>query len=130
MSKKVHFSESQVNEICDKLDEMDLKGSPFMVSTVNSFKKGTPLAQACAATQEIARLNPNGGATLDGVQADVTKNPNDMAHDIQNRAQKVSDGVIGESYTKKQLKEAKLRYLKEHSDSYSKKDFKSKFINQ
>lgn len=106
MSKKVHFSKSQMNEICDKLNE---DNAPLTID----------------ATSDVTAANGNAGIGM--------KKAKDRAKQTLGNKDATltcdADAVM-ESYTKKQLKEAKLRYLKEHSDSYSKKDFKSKFINQ
>lgn len=127
MNKKIHFTESQINEICDKLNETDVNG-PINL-TQDCFPKGTTIKGAFDATKEIALTNPK-GATFNGTPVNQTTNTFNAANEYTKTAKQAADGVIGESYTKKQLKEAKLRYLKEHSTSYSKNDFKNKFIKK
>ena len=106
MSKKIHFTEGQINEICNKLDE---DTAPITVD----------------ATADVTAANGNAGIGLKKAKDRAKQTLGNKDANLTCDA----DAVM-ESYTKKQLKEAKLRYLKEHSDSYSKKDFKSKFINQ
>ena len=128
MSKKVHFSKSQINEICDRIDEIK---AAVGLNVAQNFQ-GMPVGDAVALTQKMAQANPSYSFTLDGQAINANTNPQIKKQEIIDNAKDVVDGYTESKhfYTKKQLKEAKLRYLKEHSDSYSKKDFKSKFINQ
>ena len=106
MSKKVHFTESQVNEICDKLNE---DNAPISIdATADVAAAGGNASVGMKKAKERARQS------LGGKDATLTCDAD----------------AITECYTKKQLKDAKLKYLKEHSCSYSKKEFGEKYINK
>ena len=126
MSRKIHFTKKQVNEICNRIDEIN---GMVNLNTAQNFQK-MPIDNAVEITQKMAQANPSYGFTLDGQQINTSTNPQIKKQEIINNAKDVVDGYTESKhfYTKKQLKEAKLRYLKEHSSSYSKKDFKNRFI--
>lgn len=126
MSKKIHLTESQVEEIANKLNEMQ------SVPLQTSSWAGQPLPSVVQDVQKMQQAVPDKMLTLNGVDMRKKVAPQAIADEIQNNAKQVSDGICEETevYTKKQIKEAKLRYLKEHSTAYSKKDFKNKFIGK
>lgn len=104
MSRKIHLTESQVEEIMDKLNE---DNAPITID----------------ATADVTAANGNASVGM--------KKAKDRAKtSLGNKDATLTcdaDAVM-ESYTKKQLKEAKAKYLKEHSTQYSKKDFADRFI--
>lgn len=105
MGKIVHLTESQVNEIMDKINE---DTAPISVD----------------ATADVAAANGNASIGM-------KKTKQRMAQQgMGNKDATItcdSDAIMENNvYTKKQLKEAKLRYLKENSVSYTKKEFKKK----
>ena len=123
MSKKIHLTESQIEEIVDKLNEAD----NIELQTTNFPNQ--PLARVVGDVQQMQRAVPGRKIRLNGVDVNTAQPAQTIANSIQTTAKQVSDGVCESNvYTKKQIKEAKLRYLKEHSTAYSKKDFKNRFI--
>ena len=128
MSKKIHLTESQVEEIANKLNEMQ------SVPLQTSSWAGQPLPSVVQDVQKMQQVVPDKMLTLNGVDMRKKAAPQAIADEIQNNAKQVSDGICEEAeteiYTKKEIKEAKLRYLKEHSTAYSKKDFKNRFIGK
>ena len=129
MSKKIHLTESQVEEIANKLNE--IQSVPLQTSSW----AGQPLPSVVQDVQKMQQAVPDKILTLNGVDMRKKVAPQAIADEIQNNAKQVSDGICEEAetevYTKKQIKEAKLRYLKEHSTACgSKKDFKNRFIGK
>lgn len=105
MGKIVHMTESQINEIMDKINE---DTAPISID----------------ATADVAAANGNASIGM-------KKTKQRMAQQgMGNKDATItcdSDAILEKkTYTKKQLKEAKLRYLKENSVSYTKKEFKKK----
>lgn len=128
MSRKVHFTESQVNEITERISENNMAGHGIItLGTADNFQN-VSVSQAVDATKKIATANPSYNVMLDGNKIDTNTNPQITANKMIDNAKNMADGGLFENYTKKQIKEAKLRYLKEHSTAYSKKDFKNRFI--
>ena len=106
MSKKIHLTEAQINEISDKLTE---DSSPITIdATADVTAAGGNASVGMSKAKNRAKQSLGGKDVTISCDADA----------------------VMECFTKKQLKEAKLKYLKEHSTSYSKKEFKDKFINE
>ena len=106
MSRKIHLTESQVEEIVNKLNE---DSAPITID----------------ATADVTAAN--GNASIGMKKA---KDRAKMSLGNKDATLTCDSDVVMECYTKKQIKEAKLRYLKEHSTAYSKKDFKNRFIGK
>ena len=107
MGRIVHFTESQVNGIMERLNEDDLNVSYQKPAT------GTPsIPDMEQQIRNAKKSAPNANVHLDVSQADLN----------------VMESKGG--FTKKQLKEAKLKYLKENSVSYSKKEFTNKLLKK
>jgi len=131
MSRKIHFTQSQINEIVDKLDENMGPGNGIITLGAADNFKNISVSQAVDATKKIATSNPSYEVMLDGNKIDANTNPQVVANKMVDNAKNLADGGLYEnSYTKKQLKEAKLKYLKEHSTTYSKQDFNKNYIKQ
>ena len=129
MSKKIYLTESQVEEIANKLNEAD----NIELQTTNFPNQ--PLTRVVGDVQQMQQAVPGRKIRLNGVDINTTQPAQTIANNIQTTAKQVSDGICEEAetevYTKKQIKEAKLRYLKEHSTACgSKKDFKNRFIGK
>ena len=106
MSKTIHLTESQVEEIMNKINE---DNAPINID----------------ATPDVAAANGNASVGMKKAKERVRQSLGGKDATLTCDAD-----AIMETYTKGQLKAAKLKYLKENSESYSKKDFNEKFINK
>lgn len=106
MSRKIHMTESQIQEIVKQLNE---DNSPLTVD----------------ATADVTAANGNASIGMKKAKDRTRQQLGGKDATLTCDAD-----AIMETYTKKQCQAAKLKYLKEHSESYSKKDFKNKFINK
>lgn len=116
--KRVKITERQLEEALFRESTRDIH------VTTGNFDN-MPLSMAVEITKKIAATNPGGKTTLNGQEIDSTTNVSQKATEIQNQGKEVSDGQLEECglvYTKKQLKEARLKNLKKNSYSIKKKD--------
>lgn len=111
MSRKIHLTESQVREIVDKLNEDNIEEGNEL--NVNYQKPPTGVANVQDMTNQMTAAKK----AAPGAKVNMVVSGEDL-------------NVMESCYTKKQIKEAKLRYLKEHSTAYSKKDFKNRFMGK
>ena len=88
MSKKVHFSKSQINEICDRIDEIK---AAVGLNVAQNFQ-GMPVGDAVALTQKMAQANPSYSFTLDGQAINANTNPQIKKQEIIDNAKDVVDG--------------------------------------
>lgn len=109
MSRKIHLTESQIEEIVNKLNEDSIEEGNEL--DVNYQKPLTGVATVQDMTNQMNAAKK----AAPGAKVNMVVSGEDL-------------NVMESCYTKKQIKEAKLRYLKEHSTAYSKKDFKNRFI--
>lgn len=129
-NRKVHFTESQVNEIMRKLNEGNgVEGAIFNGDNFDNMSTQNQI-EVC---KDVASNNPNMKVSYMGREVNPATNTVDLQNQIRNDASSIVSGGISESkktYTKKQLKEAKLRYLRENSVSCSKKEFMEKLLGK
>ena len=111
-NRKVHFTESQVNEIMRKLNEDGQAPINIDVTSDIAAASGNASIGMQKAKQRMASQGLAGKDTTFSCDSDVVQESN------------------GNFYTKKQLKEAKLRYLRENSVSCSKKEFTEKLLGK
>ena len=100
--RKIHITEAQLDALKQKLNEINLNGDEAL-NTSNGN-----------ATTAIRNTIDN--AKKDGVSVDNSATQVSFTHDAMKQ-----NGVC-ESYTKRQIKEAKLRYLRENSVMFKKSD--------
>lgn len=106
--KKIHISESQYNELRKKISE---QSDAYPVDMTDSIEKAN--GNVSTAFSNFNSEHPQQGADLKSGKATATINPNAVTNEsIFN----------GHSYTKKQIKEAKLRKLKENCQIFTKSD--------
>ena len=102
--RKIHITESQLAELKKKLEESVLSGDEAL-NTSNGNATD-------AARQTIQN------AKDDGIQVDNTSTSVSFSHD----ALKQNNVCEGKGYTKKQIKQAKIKALQENSIIFKKKD--------
>ena len=123
MGRKIYMTESQVNEIIKKLNEDNRDDMNFTTRNFNM-----PLRKAVDTTRQIASTNSDKNVTLNGVPITSNTNPQAVASQMQSDAKDTlsTSGMYESCVTKKQIKEAKLKKLRESSVCYSKKQFQKK----
>ena len=104
--KKCIFTEKQLNDIKKRLDEINLNGDEALNSSNGN------------ATDAIRTTIQN--AKNDGVSVDNSATSVSFSHD----AMKQNGVCEGTTYTKKQIKEAKIKKLRENSVMFKKSELK------
>lgn len=102
--KKIHITEAQLEELKKKLNEINLNGDENLNATNGNVTD--------AAKQTIQN------AKDDGLNVDNSATQVSFGHDA------LKQNSVCESYTKKQIKEAKLKKLRENCVKFTKKDLK------
>lgn len=102
--RKIHITESQLNELKQRLNELNLNGDENL---------NTSNGNVTDATRK----------TLDSAKDDgVNVNDAGVSVSYSQGALKQNGVYEGKSYTKKQIKEAKLKKLQENSVAFKKSD--------
>ena len=104
--KKIHITEAQLQELKNKLNELNLSGDENL-NTANG--------NVTDATKKTIQNAKDDGVNVDNAGVTVG-----FSHD----ALKQNGVAEGKLYTKKQIKEAKLAKLRNECKKYTKKDLK------
>jgi len=104
--RKIHITEAQLDALKQKLNEINLNGDEALNSSNGN------------ATNAIRTTIDN--AKKDGVSVDNSATSVSFTHD----AMKQNGVCEGKSYTKRQIKEAKLKALQENSVMFKKSDLR------
>lgn len=85
------------------------------------------VSKAADVAKKIASQNSGINVTLNGTTINSDDNSSEKAQEIVDAAKKIANGSISEGlrcYTKKEINEMRLKYLKENAICISKKDLK------
>lgn len=111
--RKIHITESQLKELKKKINEA------YTVDATQELEQNGGNAKKAADT--LFAKNPTLKSDADKGEANVGFNPTALEEDC---CEDNACSMKGKSYTKKQIKEAKLRKLKENCTIIKKKDIK------
>jgi len=108
--KRIRITEEQLNELKNSLSI-----NPNNTTNMTNIERAE-------LGKNVASSNPNTSVYVDGMEVNSQSNPSDVAKDSVATAQAVlSNTNEGKSFTKKQIKEEKLRRLKNNCTVFSKK---------
>ena len=112
--------------LLDCINEVINEGVEGINLSTDNFDNMT-VSKAAEVAKKIASQNSGVNVTLNGTTINSDDNANEKAQDIIDSAKKISNGSISEGfkcYTKKEINEMRLKYLKENSICVSKEDLK------
>ena len=112
--------------LLDCINEVINEGVEGINLSTDNFDNMT-VSKAAEVAKKIASQNSGVNVTLNGTTINSDDNANEKAQDIIDSAKKISSGSISEGfkcYTKKEINEMRLKYLKENAICVSKKDLK------
>ena len=118
--RKVRFTQKQIEECLKRSIEEGIGAVNLNTQNFDNLS----VKQATDVAKNIATSNGSVDVTLNGNKVDGTSDTSSVANNIVDAAKEAANGSLSEGMSKKQIKEAKLKYLKENSYSVRKRDLK------
>ena len=118
--RRVRFTEKQLEECLMSSIEEGVGAVNLNTQNFDNLS----VKQATDVAKNVATSNGGVDVTLNGNKVDGTTDTSSLANNIVDAAKEAANGTLSEGISKKQIKEAKLKYLKENSYPIRKKDLK------